>query len=98
MVSTSFRSDCRSSRSWMEAGSFSLVDIVNAQTKLPYILLEPVAFAIFFISAMAEIKRIPFDLPEAENELGAGFHTEYSGMRFGLFFLASTCTCRCWGA
>ena len=71
----------------MEAGSFSLVDIVNAQTKLPYILLEPVAFAIFFISAMAEIKRIPFDLPEAENELGAGFHTEYSGMRFGLFFL-----------
>jgi NADH-quinone oxidoreductase subunit H len=71
----------------MEAGSFSLVDIVNAQTKLPYILLEPVAFAIFFISAIAEIKRIPFDLPEAENELGAGFHTEYSGMRFGLFFL-----------
>jgi len=71
----------------MEAGSFSLVDIVNAQDRLPFILLEPVAFAIFFISAMAEIKRIPFDLPEAENELGAGFHTEYSGMRFGLFFL-----------
>jgi len=71
----------------MEAGSLSLVDIVNAQAGLPYILLEPVAFVIFFISAMAEIKRIPFDLPEAENELGAGFHTEYSGMRFGLFFL-----------
>jgi NADH-quinone oxidoreductase subunit H len=71
----------------MEAGSFSLVDIVNAQDDLPFILLEPAAFAIFFISAMAEIKRIPFDLPEAENELGAGFHTEYSGMRFGLFFL-----------
>lgn len=71
----------------MEAGSFSLVEIVDAQADLPFILLEPVAFLIFFVSAMAEIKRIPFDLPEAENELGAGFHTEYSGMRFGLFFL-----------
>jgi NADH-quinone oxidoreductase subunit H len=71
----------------MEAGSFSLVRIVNAQAGRPFILIQPVAFAIFFLSAMAEIKRIPFDLPEAENELGAGFHTEYSGMRFGLFFL-----------
>jgi NADH-quinone oxidoreductase subunit H len=71
----------------MRAGSFSLVDIVNAQAGLWYVVSEPVAFVIFFISAMAESKRIPFDLPEAENELGAGFHTEYSGMRFGLFFL-----------
>jgi NADH-quinone oxidoreductase subunit H len=71
----------------MSAGSFSLVDIVNAQAGLWYIVTEPVAFVVFFISAMAESKRIPFDLPEAENELGAGFHTEYSGMRFGLFFL-----------
>lgn len=71
----------------MLAGSFSLVDIVNAQDRIPFILLQPLAFGIFIISAMAEIKRIPFDLPEAENELGAGFHTEYSGMRFGLFFL-----------
>jgi NADH-quinone oxidoreductase subunit H len=71
----------------MEAGSFSLVEIVNAQSEWPFLFLEPMAFVIFFISAMAEIKRIPFDLPEAENELGAGFHTEYSGMRFGLFFL-----------
>ncbi|ABK17626.1 NADH-quinone oxidoreductase subunit NuoH [Syntrophobacter fumaroxidans] len=71
----------------MQARSFSLVDIVQAQEKYPFILTQPVAFAIFVISAMAEIKRIPFDLPEAENELGAGFHTEYSGMRFGLFFL-----------
>ena len=71
----------------MLARSFSLVDIVNAQARYPFILVQPVSFAIFFISAVAESKRIPFDLPEAENELGAGFHMEYSGMRFGLFFL-----------
>ena len=71
----------------MLAGSFSLTAIVDAQAGVPFIALQPVSFAIFVISAMAESKRIPFDLPEAENELGAGFHTEYSGMRFGLFFL-----------
>jgi len=71
----------------MLAGSFSLTAIVDAQAGVPFIVLQPVSFAIFVISAMAESKRIPFDLPEAENELGAGFHTEYSGMRFGLFFL-----------
>ena len=71
----------------MLAHSFSMVDIVQAQERYPFILVQPVAFVIFVISAMAESKRIPFDLPEAENELGAGFHTEYSGMRFGLFFL-----------
>jgi NADH-quinone oxidoreductase subunit H len=71
----------------MLAGSFSLVDIVNGQANYPDILVQPFAFVIFIISAMAESKRIPFDLPEAENELGAGYHTEYSGMRFGLFFL-----------
>jgi NADH-quinone oxidoreductase subunit H len=71
----------------MLARSFSIVDIVQAQERVPYILVQPVAFVIFMISAMAESKRIPFDLPEAENELGAGFHTEYSGIRFGLFFL-----------
>ena len=69
------------------AGSFSIVDIVQAQAKYPFILVQPVAFVTFIISAMAESKRIPFDLPEAENELVAGFHTEYSGIRFGLFFL-----------
>jgi NADH-quinone oxidoreductase subunit H len=71
----------------MLAGSFSLTAIVDAQAGVPFIVLQPVSFALFVISAMAESKRIPFDLPEAENELGAGFHTEYSGMRFGLFFL-----------
>jgi len=71
----------------MLADSFSIVDIVEAQEKYPFILVQPFAFVIFMISAMAESKRIPFDLPEAENELGAGYHTEYSGIRFGLFFL-----------
>ena len=71
----------------MLAGSFSLTAIVDAQAGIPFIVLQPVSFVIFVISAMAESKRIPFDLPEAENELGAGFHMEYSGMRFGLFFL-----------
>jgi NADH-quinone oxidoreductase subunit H len=76
----------------MIAGSFSLVDIVAAQTSYPFIFVQPVSFAIFFVSAMAEIKRIPFDMPEAENELIAGYHTEYSGLRFGLFFLGEYVT------
>ena len=71
----------------MHARSLSLSDIVAAQSGLPFALLEPVAFAIFVIASLAETKRIPFDLPEAENELQAGFHTEYSGMRFALFFV-----------
>ncbi len=71
----------------MIAGSFSLVDIVTAQQNIWFIFVQPVSFVIFLISAMAESKRIPFDIPEAENELGAGYHMEYSGMRFGLFFI-----------
>jgi NADH-quinone oxidoreductase subunit H len=71
----------------MMARSFSLTEIVMAQAQIPYILKNPPAFLIFLISIIAESKRIPFDLPEAENELVAGFHTEYSGMRFGLFFV-----------
>jgi NADH-quinone oxidoreductase subunit H len=76
----------------MLAGSFSMVDIVAAQSRYPFLLLQPLAFIIFFVSAVAETKRIPFDLPEAENELVAGYHTEYSGMRFGLFFLGEYVT------
>jgi NADH-quinone oxidoreductase subunit H len=76
----------------MLAQSFSLVNIVSAQARYPFILVQPVSFLIFFISAMAEIKRIPFDMPEAENELVAGYHAEYSGMRFGLFFLGEYIT------
>jgi NADH-quinone oxidoreductase subunit H len=71
----------------MLAGSFSLREIVAAQAGYPFLLVQPLAFAIFLASAMAESKRLPFDLPEAENELMAGYHTEYSGMRFALFFL-----------
>ncbi len=71
----------------MLTGSLSLVDVVDAQADYPFLLVQPVAFVMFILSAMVESKRIPFDMPEAETELGAGFHTEYSGMRFGLFFL-----------
>jgi NADH-quinone oxidoreductase subunit H len=82
----------------MLAHSFSLVDIVQAQAKYPFILVQPLAFLIFFISAVAEVKRIPFDLPEAENELVAGYHTEYSGMRFGIYFLGEYVTMVVMGA
>ncbi len=71
----------------MIAGSLDLVKIVEAQ-KVPLALYQPVAFIIYIIAALGEINRIPFDLPEAESELVAGFHTEYSGMKFAYFFLA----------
>ena len=76
----------------MYAGSFSLVDIVKAQAHYPFLVVQPLSFLIFFVSGVAESKRIPFDIPEAENELVAGYHTEYSGMRFGLFFLGEYVT------
>jgi len=79
------------------AGSLSLVDIVRAQQgfhhlgplPLPrwFLFTQPVAFVIFMITAFAETNRAPFDLPEAESELVAGFHTEYSSMKWGMFFL-----------
>ncbi len=69
------------------AGSFSLVDIVRAQAHVPFLLYQPLGFILFVIGSMAEINRIPFDLPEAEPELVAGYHTEYSGMRFAMYFL-----------
>ena len=72
----------------MMTESLSLVDTVNAQSDLWFIVLQPVAFVVYVISAIAETNRCPFDLPEAETELVSGFHTEYSSMKFALFFMA----------
>ena len=69
------------------ANTFSLKEIVGAQQNIWFIVLQPLAFIIYIISGVAETNRAPFDLPEAESELTAGFHTEYSGMGFSLFFL-----------
>jgi NADH-quinone oxidoreductase subunit H len=69
------------------AGSFDLRQIVIAQQGLWYAVLQPVGMILFFIAGVAGIHRLPFDLPEAENELVAGFHTEYSSMKFGMFFV-----------
>ncbi|WP_305041121.1 NADH-quinone oxidoreductase subunit NuoH [Geoalkalibacter sp.] len=68
--------------------TFSLKGIVAAQEGLWFILVMPVAFLIFFVATVAETNRAPFDLPEAESELTAGFMTEFSGMGFSLFFMA----------
>jgi len=70
------------------AGTTSLVGIVHAQHRLWYIVPQIVGFIIYLITAVAETNRAPFDLVEAETELVGGFHTEYSGLRFGLFFIA----------
>ena len=74
----------------LASGSLSMVDIVAAQKAngVWFGFVQPVALFIYAVGALAETNRSPFDLPEAEQELVAGFHTEYSGMRFALFFLA----------
>jgi len=71
----------------MMAGSFNLSDIVLAQQGLWNIGPQFVGFVVFFIAGVAELHRLPFDLPEAESELIAGYHSEYSGMKFGMFFV-----------
>src|SRR5665647_1163611 len=72
----------------MITGSLNLGEIVVAQHNIWFILLQPVAFVTYFIAATAELNRGPFDMPEAEQELTAGAYTEYTGMRWALFFLA----------
>ena len=71
----------------MLSKSFNLTDIVAAQRHLWFVVTQPVGFVIFFIAGLAETHRLPFDIPEAESELIAGFHSEYSGMKFGMFFI-----------
>ena len=72
----------------MLAGTLRMQGIVEAQRHLWFICLQPLGFLIYVISALAETNRIPFDLPEAESELVAGYHVEYSGFKFAFFFLA----------
>ncbi len=72
----------------MLSQSLSLVEIVGAQARIWFIVLQPIGFLIFLICAVAEINRAPFDLPEAETELVAGFHVEYSSMKFAMYFMA----------
>ena len=80
------------------AGSFSLVEIVEAQRGMWYFGPQFVGLVVFFLAAIAETHRLPFDLPEAEHELVAGYHTEYSGMKFGLFFLGEYLGMMLWSA
>ena len=72
----------------LAANSLSLVDIVHAQAHRWFILSQPVACVLFFIAGLAETNRAPFDLPEAEQELIAGYQTEYGGFKFAMFYLA----------
>lgn len=69
------------------AGSFDLVKIVEAQRKMWFVIPQFLGFVLFLIAGIAETRRLPFDLPEAESELVAGYHSEYSGMKFGMFFV-----------
>jgi NADH-quinone oxidoreductase subunit H len=71
----------------IQAGSFNLFEIVESQRKLWFCIPQFAGLLVFFIAGIAETHRAPFDLPEAESELIAGFHSEYSGMKFGLFFV-----------
>jgi NADH-quinone oxidoreductase subunit H len=72
----------------MIAGSLSLVDIIQAQKSMWFIVYQPLGAVIFTLATIAEVNRAPFDMPEAEQELTAGYHTEYSSMKFALFFMA----------
>ena len=69
------------------SGSFRLIDVVNAQPRAWFCVLQPLGFVVFTIAGIAEARRTPFDLPEADSEIVAGYHTEYSSMKFALFFM-----------
>jgi NADH-quinone oxidoreductase subunit H len=69
------------------AGSFDLAKIVEAQRKMWFVIPQFLGFILFLMAGIAETRRLPFDLPEAESELVAGYHSEYSGMKFGMFFV-----------
>jgi NADH-quinone oxidoreductase subunit H len=69
------------------AGSFDLVKIIEAQRKMWFVIPQFLGFVLFLIAGIAETRRLPFDLPESESELVAGYHSEYSGMKFGMFFV-----------
>jgi NADH-quinone oxidoreductase subunit H len=69
------------------AGSFDLANIIEAQRKMWFVIPQFLGFVLFLIAGLAETRRLPFDLPEAESELIAGYHSEYSGMKFGMFFV-----------
>ncbi|WP_235921260.1 NADH-quinone oxidoreductase subunit NuoH [Foetidibacter luteolus] len=71
----------------MMTGSFRLTDIVEAQRSVWFCFTQPLGLILFFIAGIAETHRLPFDIPESESELIAGFHSEYSGMKFGMFFI-----------
>jgi NADH-quinone oxidoreductase subunit H len=71
----------------IQSGSFRLTDIVEAQRKVWFVVPQFAGFVLFLIAGVAETRRLPFDLAEAESELIAGFHSEYSGMKFGMFFV-----------
>ncbi|HEY5983974.1 MAG TPA: NADH-quinone oxidoreductase subunit NuoH [Anaerolineales bacterium] len=70
------------------ANSMDLIEIVNAQQSMWFAVLQPVGALVFMVTTLAEVNRAPFDMPEAEQELAAGYHSEYSGMKFALFFMA----------
>jgi NADH-quinone oxidoreductase subunit H len=72
----------------MLGNSMNLLEIVEAQARMWFVVIQPVGALIFMTATLAEVNRAPFDMPEAEQELTAGYHSEYSGMKFALFFMA----------